>query len=108
MLSRKSFLPVLILGLVSAPKAWAECRYFLSHSHPEHCKAFTPDVKAPSDALLQDGPDGPAVELVCECDYTLKGAGPLAPQCDLDRSDEPSFITPAKDAKNPCRDQRRL
>ena len=110
----RGWIAVLLLSTTAVPAA-AGCPYFLTHSKMERCKVVPPGTTASGynfdsgDGLLQDTntKEGPSVQVVCACDYTLKGAAAISPQCDLDRTDEPSFILPAFDEKVPCSDRRK-
>jgi hypothetical protein len=95
----------LLAGVLPAD---ANCRYFRTKAHAERCKVLPPDAPTETDALLQGDKEGPAVQVVCSCEYALEGAAAISPQCDLERTDEPSFTTPSSDARNPCRESRHL
>jgi hypothetical protein len=99
---------VMVSLLAGSWPVQANCRYFRTKAHAERCKVLPPDAPTDTDVLLQGDKEGPAVEVVCSCDYTLQGASALSPQCDLERTDEPSFTTPSTDARMPCRESRHL
>ncbi len=111
-LSRLLALALLLL-FSQAPAVQAECIYFRTSAKLRQCREVDPSKK-PNQNPYQDtseagelveSHEGPLVEIVCECEYSLRGSDI---RCDLDQTVERTQILGAEKPKEFCRRKHSL